>query len=71
MISWDDYKKEAAWNYKRQFPDGYINETIFEDGAEWGHQRTIEKSLEFIRECVTFGFDEKFENQYKQHLNNY
>lgn len=40
---------QAANNYKTHFPDGFINEFIYIDGAEWADRTMLDKVCEWLK----------------------
>jgi len=44
--------EQAANNYKNQFPDGFIKEYVYIDGAEWADTTMIDKVCKFLKKLV-------------------
>jgi hypothetical protein len=44
---------QAANNYKNQFPDGFINEHVYVDGAEWADETMIKKACSGIEKLLS------------------
>lgn len=43
---------QAVNNYKNHFPDGFINEHVYVDGAEWADETMIEKACVKLKKLM-------------------
>lgn len=55
---------QASNNYKNHFPDGFINEFTYIDGAEWADRTMIDKSIKFFQSKSKHGMIEENINEF-------
>ena len=55
---------QAANNYKTFFPDGFISEFTYIDGAEWADRSMLDKAIKFFQSKSKHGMIEENINEF-------